>query len=94
VADVSKSLVENGFEVALNGKKRHTPPRAKLLDGKQEASIIALRLSDPPTGYNNWSLRLIAEKTIELGIAESISHETVRATLKKIESPGARSNIG
>ncbi len=94
VADVSKSLVENGLEVALNGKKRNAPPRAKLLDGKQEARIIALRLSDPPAGYNNWSLRLIAEKTIELGITESISHETVRATLKKIESPGARSNIG
>jgi len=94
VENVSKSLVENGFEIALNGKKRDTPPRAKLLDGKQEASIIALRLSDPPAGYSNWSLRLVAEKTIELGIAESISHETVRTTLKKIKSHGVKSNIG
>ena len=94
VENVSKSLVENGFEVALNGKKRTTPPRAKLLDGKQEACIIALRLGDPPAGYSNWSLRLIAEKTVELGITESISHETVRTTLKKIKSQGVKFNIG
>ena len=65
----------------MNGKKRDTPPRAKLLDGKQEAKIIALRLGEPPEGYTNWSLRLIAEKTVELGIVESISHATVIAPL-------------
>jgi hypothetical protein len=69
----------------LNGKKRDTPPRAKLLDGRQEAKIIALRLGEPPEGYSNWSLRLIAEKTVELGIVESISHTTVSTTLKKIK---------
>jgi hypothetical protein len=68
----------------LNGKKRDTPPRAKLLDGVQEAKIIALRLGDPPEGYSNWSLRLIAEKAVELEIVESISHTTVSTTLKKI----------
>ena len=85
VSKVCKSLVERGFEITLNGKKRDTPPRAKLLDGEQEAKIIALRLGQPPEGCSNWSLRLIAEKTVELGIVESISHTTVSTTLKKIK---------
>ena len=84
VSNVCKSLVERGFEITLNGKKRDTPPVAKLLDGEQEAKIIALRLSEPPEGYSNWSLRLIAEKAVELEIVESISHTTVSTTLKKM----------
>jgi len=85
ISNVCKSLVERGFEITLNGKKRDKPPREKLLDGKQEARIIALRLSEPPKGYSNWSLRLIADKAVELGIVESISHTTVNNTLKKIK---------
>jgi len=85
VSNVCKSLVERGFEITLNGKKRDKPPREKLLDGKQEAKIIALRLSEPPKGYSNWSLRLIADKAVELGIVESIRHTTVSNTLKKIK---------
>jgi len=83
VSNVCKSLVERGFDITLNSKKRFPPPRAKLLDGEQEAKIIALRLGKRPEGYNNWSLRLRAEKTVELGIVESISHTTVSTTLKK-----------
>ena len=85
VSNVCKSLVERGFEITLSGKKRDKPPREKLLDGKQEAKIIALRLSEPPKGYSNWSLRLIADKAVELSIVKSISHTTVRNTLKKIK---------
>jgi hypothetical protein len=85
VSNVCKSLVERGFDITLNGKKRDTPPRDKLLDGRQEAKIIALRLGEPPKGYGNWSLRLLAEKAVELEIVESISHTTVGATLKKIK---------
>jgi hypothetical protein len=85
VTKVCKSLVERGFDITLNGKKRDTPPRTKSLDGEQEARIIALRLSEPPAGYSNWSLRLIADKAVELGIVESISHTTVGTTLKKIK---------
>ena len=85
VTKVCKSLVERGFDITLNGKKRDAPPRAKLLDGEQEAKIIALRLGDPPEGYSNWSLRLIAEKAVELDIVESISHTTVSTTLKKMK---------
>jgi len=85
VSNVCKSLVERGFEITVNGKKRDAPPRAKRLDGEQEARIIALRLSEPPAGYSNWSLRLIADTAVELGIVESISHTTVGTTLKKIK---------
>jgi len=85
VSNVCKSLVERGFNITLNGKKRDTPPRAKLLDGKQEAKIIALRLGKPPAGYSNWSLRLLAEKAVELEIVDSISHTTVGTTLKKMK---------
>lgn len=80
---VRKRLVTEGFAVALHGKARETPPRQKILDGKQEAKIIALRLGKPPKGYSNWSLRLLAEHVVELGLVESISHETIRRTLKK-----------
>ena len=55
-----------------------------MLDGEQEAKIIATRLGKPPTGYANWSLRLLARTVVELSIVESISHETVRRTLKKV----------
>ena len=66
VSEVCKSLVERGFDITVNGKKRDSPPRAKLLNGEQEAKIIALRLGEPPEGYSNWSLRLVAEKTVNL----------------------------
>jgi len=75
-------LVIEGFGVALNGQPRLTP-RAKLLDGEQEAKVIALRLSAPPPGFANWTLRLLAEQVVALEIVESISYETVRRTLKK-----------
>ena len=83
VENVRQRLVEEGFEKALNGLKRKNPPTAKLLDGEQEAKVIAMRLSPPPAGYANWTLRLLARRVVELEIAESISHETVRRTLKK-----------
>ena len=67
----------------LNRKKRETPPRPKILDGKQEAEIIALRLGKPPAGFANWTLRLLADQVVKLEIVDSISYETVRRTLKK-----------
>ena len=72
-----------GFEQTLEGKSREQPPREKLLSGKQEAQIIALRLGSPPKGYANWTLRLLARRVVELKIADTVSHETVRRTLKK-----------
>ena len=94
VENVRERLVTAGFERALEGKKRATPPRAKVLDGKQEAQVIALRLGSPPKGYANWTLRLLADRVVALEIVESISYETVRRTLKKTGSRRGRSSIG
>lgn len=85
IENLRKRLVTEGFEVALDGKPRLKGPREKTLDGKQEAKVIALRLGKPPKGFANWSLRLLADHVVELGIVDSISHETVRQTLKKTE---------
>ena len=84
VENIRRRLVEEGFETTLNGVGRMSPPRPKLLDGEQEAHIIAMRLGEPPGGYANWSLRLLSRKVVELGLVESVSHETIRTTLKKM----------
>lgn len=83
VENIRQSLVERGFTVTLEGKRREQPATAKKLDGKQEAQVIATRLGPPPAGYSNWTLRLLARKVVELAIVESISRETIRRTLKK-----------
>jgi hypothetical protein len=83
VERVRQRLVERGFQETLDGAKREKPPTKKLLDGEQEARLIALRLGSPPQGYSNWTLRLLARRVVALEIVESISHETVRQTLKK-----------
>ena len=83
VENVRRRLVTEGLDAVLTRKKRETPPRPKILDGKQEAAIIALRLGKPPEGFANWTLRLLAGHIVELGITDSISYETVRRTLKK-----------
>ena len=84
VENVRQHLAERGFEQTLDGIKRTTPPTLKVLDGEQEAKIIATRLGPPPAGYANWTLRLLACKVVELSIVESVSHETIRRTLKKV----------
>lgn len=84
IENVRRRLVTEGLDAVVNRKKRDTPPRPKILDAKQEAQIIALRLGKPPKGFANWSLRLLAEQVVTLEIADSISHETVRRTLKKM----------
>lgn len=95
VENVRQRFVEQGFDVALDGKRREKPPTEKLLDGEQEAKIIALRLSSPPAGYGKWTLRLLARKVVELEIVDSVSYQTVRRTLKKTAwGPSARSSIG
>ncbi len=83
VENLRERLVTLGFEITLDGKAREQPPRPKLLNGEQEAQVIATRLGPPPNGFANWSLRLLADQVVELEIAPSISHETVRQTLKK-----------
>ena len=83
VENIRERLVTAGFEITLNGQPRLTPPCPKLLDGEREAKLIAMRLSSPPLGFSNWTLRLLAEQVVALEIVESISYETVRRTLKK-----------
>ena len=70
----------------MKGKPRSKSAHLKKLDGEQEAQIIALRLGEPPVGYGQWSLRLLARTVVELEIVESISHETVRKVLKQTVS--------
>jgi hypothetical protein len=83
VENIRQRLVADGFEATLDGKRPTTPTRTPVFGGEQEAKLIALRLGTPPKGFANWSLRLLAEKAVELEIVESVSHETVRRTLKK-----------
>ena len=94
VENIRQRLVLDGFEVLLNGKKRESPPRAKKLDGEQEAKVIAMRLGSPPRGFANWTLRLLAKELVQLEIVDSISPETVRKTLKKTASRRGKSSIG
>lgn len=82
VENVRKKCILEGFDAALEHQKPQAPPVA-LLDGEQEAKVIATRLGPPPKGYSKWTLRLLARKVVELGIVDSVSHETVRKTLKK-----------
>ena len=81
---VKKRFVEEGLEIALNGKESERV-YSKKVDGDLEAHLVALSCSEPPEGFARWSLRLLADKVIELGYVEDISHETVRRTLKKNE---------
>jgi transposase len=85
VARERQRFLEDGLEVALMPKKPGRP-RRRVLDGRAEAHLIALSCSDPPEGRERWSLRLLAERMVELGYADALSYETVRRTLKKTNS--------
>ena len=83
VEKLRERFVTEGFSQTLHGKQREEPATEKILSGVQEAKLIAMRLSPPPKGYANWTLRLLARKLVELEVVEASSHETVRSTLKK-----------
>jgi len=83
IENIRQRLVEQGFRETLDGKQRAAPPTAKVLDGEQEARIIATRLGSPPKGYANWSLRLLARKVVELEIVAAVSSATLCRMLKK-----------
>jgi len=82
IENIRERFVTEGFEITLNGQPKHRA-RGKILDGHQEARIIALRLGPPPPGFANWTLRLLAEQAVTLDMVETVSHETLRRTLKK-----------
>lgn len=79
---VKKRFVEKGFEVALQGRKGERVYKKKA-DGDFEAHLVALSCSEPPEGFCRWSLRLLADRAVELNYIDSISYETVRRVLKK-----------
>jgi len=83
VRNLRQRFVESGFSSALERKKQQNLSRERVLDGEGEARLIALRCGDPPEGFARWSLHLLADKLVELEVVDSISHETVRQTLKK-----------
>lgn len=85
VHNVRRSLVEKGFSQTVHRKKHMVPGRSKLLTGEQEAQVIAMRLGSPPDGFGSWSLRLLADQVVQREIVSSISHTTIRSTLKKME---------
>ena len=80
--------------MALCGRKQGKSPRGKLLDGEQEAKVIALRLGTRSKRFANWSVRLLAEKVVELEIVALISYETVRRTPKKSNNTAEDSVLG
>lgn len=86
---IKKAFVEQGLDIALNGTKGQRLYKKKA-DGDFEAHLVALSCSDPPKGFARWSLRLLADKVVELEYADSMSYETIRRVLKKTKSnPGA-----
>jgi transposase len=86
VERVRERFVEQGLDAALCRKKQERPSRMRTLDGQAEARLIALACSQPPGGRARWTLRLLADKLVELEIVDTVSTETVRRLLKKTNS--------
>ncbi|MFW5957634.1 MAG: helix-turn-helix domain-containing protein [Desulfosalsimonas sp.] len=84
IENLKKRFVEDGLDIALERKAREKPPREVLFDGAFEARLLALACSEPPEGYQRWTVRLLADKVVELNIASSVSHMTVQRALKKM----------
>ena len=91
---VRKQLVEEGFEAVLSRKQRATPPVPKIFDGEKEAKLIALACSKPPKGRVRWTLRLLENKVVELGIVDRASDSTIGRTLKKTRSSRIADSAG
>ena len=93
VERVRERFVEQGVEAALARKKQDRPSRERKLDGQAEARLVALACSEPPLGRARWTLRLLADKLVELEVVDTVSTETVRQVLKKTRSnPGGTSS--
>ena len=84
IEHLKKRFVEDGLEVALERKPREKPPREVIFDGAFEARLLALACSEAPAGYQRWTVRLLADKVVELNIAPAVSHMTIQRALKKM----------
>ena len=94
VANVRQRFVEQGLEQALERKRRDAPPVPRLLDGRGEARLIAVACGEPPKGRAEWTMQLLADRLVVLGVVDSISDETVRRTLKKTNLSRICVNVG
>lgn len=94
VANVRQRFVEQGLEEALERKKRETPPVPRKLDGRGEARLIAVACSEPPKGRSKWTMQLLADRLVALGVVDDISDDTVRRTLKKTNLNRICVNVG
>lgn len=91
VHTIRKQLVMEGFDRAIERKRRAEPPRKRIFDAKGEGELLALAAGRPPDGWARWTLRLLAGEVVRLKIVDSVSHETVRTVLKEgICSPTVR----
>ena len=91
---VRKQLVEEGFEAVLSRKQRATPAVARIFDGEKEAKLVALACSKPPKGRVRWTLRLLENKVVELGIVDRTSDSTIGRALKKTSSSPIADSAG
>ena len=90
---VKKRFVEESFDIALNGHKGKRVYEKKA-DGDLEAHLVAISCSEPPEGFTRWSLRMLADRVVELNYVDSISYETVRRVLKKTKSSPGKNKAG
>ena len=94
IEHLKKRFVEDGIESALNRKPREKPPREVTFDGAFEARLTALACSEAPEGRSRWTIRLLAEKAVELKFTDSVSHMTVQRALKKMNLNLTKANTG
>jgi transposase len=94
IEHLKKRFVEEGLEAALERKPREKPPREVIFDGAFEARLISLACSDTPEGHRRWTVRLLADKAVELNFAASVSHMTVQRVLKKMNLSLTSANTG
>lgn len=94
IRHMRRRFVEEGLESALERRKQVRPSRQVILDGEKEARLVAVACQKPPDGRVRWTLRLLADKLVELNVIDSVSHETVRQTLKKTTYSRGRRNTG
>ncbi len=94
IEHLKKRFVEEGFEAALVRKSRVRPPREIIFDGAFEARLVAMACSEAPPGHRRWTVRLLADKVVELNLAPSVSHMTVQRVLKKMNVNLTSKNTG
>ncbi len=91
---VKKRFVEDGLKAALGSRQGRRAKYLRKADGEFEARLVALSCGEPPEGHAQWSLRLLADRAVELGYIDSVSHETVRRVLKKTPSNRGGASVG